>query len=131
LGVQIPQLGLQQNVPGRHCTPPQVSTAGASASSAGSSAGRAAAGGGHSGHRIVQIGAPVHPMQVRSGGLHVNAGASVAANVSPARAGDAAAGAAPGSIVRVQPLSSATAPITSTIREIRMMVGMEPSSRLD
>jgi hypothetical protein len=131
LGVQIPQLALQQNVPGRHCAPPQVTTVGASASSAGSSAGRDAAGGGHSGQRIAQIGAPVHPMQVRSGGLHVNAGASVATDGSPAPAGDAAAGAPPGSIVRVQPLNSARAPTTSAIREIRTMVCMEPSSRLD
>ena len=64
----MPQLGLQQNVPGAQILPPHDSTFGTSASAAGTGSDRGAAGAGHSGHSRAQIGVPVQLMHDLSGG---------------------------------------------------------------
>jgi hypothetical protein len=85
LGVQMPQLGLQQNVPGAQIAPPHVPLSGPSASVAGTGAGAGVAGGAHSGQCAAQISAPLQPMHCRSGGRHVSAaGSADAAAVSGA-----------------------------------------------
>jgi hypothetical protein len=68
LGVQMPQLGLQHDVPGAQIAPPHDTTSGPSASVAGTGSDRGAAGAGHSGHSRAQIGVPVQPMHNLSGG---------------------------------------------------------------
>jgi hypothetical protein len=68
LGVQMPQLGLQHDVPGAQIVPPHDDASGASASVAGTGSGRGAAGAGHSGHSRAQIGAPVQPKHNLRGG---------------------------------------------------------------
>lgn len=68
LGVQMPQLGLQQNVPGAQIVPPHDTASGASASVAGTGSSCGAAGAGHSGHSRAQSGLPVQPVHNRSGG---------------------------------------------------------------
>ncbi len=55
----MPQLGLQQNVPGAQIVPPHDTTSVASASVAGTHSGCGAAGAGHSGQNRAQIRAPV------------------------------------------------------------------------
>jgi hypothetical protein len=89
LGVQMPQLGLQQNVPGAQILPPHDSTFGTSASVAGTGSDRGVAGAGHSGQCSAQIGVPVQPMHSRSGGRHVGVAGSTDAAAGPGVARDA------------------------------------------
>lgn len=68
LGVQMPQLGLQHDVPGAQIVPPHDTASEASASVAGTGSGCGAAGAGHSGQSRAQIGVPVQPVHNLSGG---------------------------------------------------------------
>jgi hypothetical protein len=94
LGVQMPQLGLQHDVPGAQIVPPHDAALGASASVAGTGSDRGAAGAGHSGHSRAQIGVPVQPMHNLRGGRHVSAavftGAAAGLGVARDASGDPA-----------------------------------------
>jgi hypothetical protein len=68
LGVQMPQLGLQHDVPGAQIVPPHDDPLGASASVAGTGSDCGAAGAGHSGQNRAQISVPVQPAHNLSGG---------------------------------------------------------------
>jgi len=68
-GVQMPQLGLQQDVPGAQIAPPHETTLGGiSASVSGTGLGAGAAGAGHSGQNRAQIRWPVQSRHCRCGG---------------------------------------------------------------
>jgi len=90
-GVQIPQLGLQHDVPGRQIVPPHDSTLGGmSASVSGTGSARGAAGAGQSGQIWAQICWPRQLRQRRCGGRHVTAAisaGSAAGSVSGAACG--------------------------------------------
>jgi hypothetical protein len=91
LGVQMPQVGLQQDVPGAQIVPPHVPLSGASASVAGTGSDCGAAGAGHSGQNLAQSGAPLQPMHCRSGGWHAGTAASSAGAACGAHSGQCSA----------------------------------------
>jgi hypothetical protein len=95
LGVQIPQLGLQHDVPAGQIRPPQISAdAGPIARVSGRSPGWALAGGGHAGHWIEQICPPLQLVHSRCGGLQVSAVGCRSASVDGSASGSAVTGGA-------------------------------------
>jgi hypothetical protein len=87
-GVQMPQLGLQHEVPGRQIAPPHDSTlVGLSASVLGAGSLRGTAGAGHSGQNRAQICLPVQSRHTRFGGWHDGVAATGSALSSGAACG--------------------------------------------